>query len=96
MKIFHAADIHLGRRRLDGRLPDTDIAQAFRHIAMEAIREQADVFLLAGDLFDRAQVEPTHLRQAQETLTILKNEGIPVIAVEGNRCNPPHSPAYRR
>ena len=22
MKIYHAADIHLGRRRLDGRLPD--------------------------------------------------------------------------
>jgi DNA repair protein SbcD/Mre11 len=84
MKIFHAADIHLGRRRLDGRLPDSDIAQAFRHIAMAAVREQADVFLLAGDLFDRAQVEPMHLRQAQETLTILKNEGIPVIAVEGN------------
>jgi len=84
MKIYHAADIHLGRRRLDGRLPDDDIVAAFRFIATEAVREQADVFLLAGDLFDRPQVEPHHLRQAQEVLRLLKAAGIPVIAIEGN------------
>jgi len=84
MKIYHAADIHLGRRRLDGRLPDADILAAFRYIAEEAIREQADVFLLAGDLFDRPQVDPPHLRQAQEVLQLLKSAGIPVVAIEGN------------
>ncbi len=84
MRIYHAADIHLGRRRLDGRLPDDDIVAAFRFIAEEAIREKADVFLLAGDLFDRPQVEPPHLRQAQEVLRLLKSAGIPVIAIEGN------------
>jgi DNA repair exonuclease SbcCD nuclease subunit len=84
MKIYHAADIHLGRRRLDGRLLDDDIVAAFRFIAEEAIREKADVFLLAGDLFDRPQVEPPHLRQAQEVLRRLKDAGIPVIAIEGN------------
>ena len=84
MKLYHAADIHLGRRRLDGRLPDDDIVAAFRFIAEEAIREKADVFLLAGDLFDRPQVEPHHLRQAQDVLHLLKSAGIPVIAIEGN------------
>ena len=84
MKIYHAADIHLGRRRLDGRLPDDDIVAAFRFIADEAIRDKAHVFLLAGDLFDRPQVEPPHLRQAQEVLCGLKDAGIPVIAIEGN------------
>ena len=84
MKLYHAADLHLGRRRLDGRLPDDDIVAAFRFIAEEAIREKADVFLIAGDLFDRPQVEPPHLRQAQEVLRLLKNVGIPVIAIEGN------------
>jgi len=84
MKLYHAADIHLGRRRLEGRLPDNDIVAAFRFIAQEAIREKADVFLLAGDLFDRPQVEPPHLRQAQEILRLLKNAAIPVIAIEGN------------
>jgi len=84
MKIYHAADIHLGRRRLDGRLPDDDIVAAFRFIADEAIRDKAHVFLLAGDLFDRPQVEPPHLRQAQEVLHRLKDASIPVIAIEGN------------
>ena len=84
MKIYHAADIHLGRRRLEGRLPDNDIVAAFRFISEEAIREKADVFLLAGDLFDRPQLEPPHLRQAQDVLRLLKTAGIPVLAIEGN------------
>jgi len=84
MKLFHTADIHLGRRRLDGRLPDKDLADAFAYVAAQAIKEAADVFLIAGDLFDRPQVEPPHLRQAQQVLVELKKAGIPVIAIEGN------------
>lgn len=84
MKIVHVADLHLGRRRLDGRLPDKDFADAFAFIASSAIEQKADVFLIAGDLFDRPQVEPPHLRQAQQVLLKLKHAGIPVIAIEGN------------
>ena len=84
MKIFHTADIHLGRRRLGGRLPDQDFADAFGFIAGKAITERADIFLIAGDLFDRAQVEPPQLRQAQQVLARLKDAGIPVVAIEGN------------
>src|SRR6185503_10135137 len=65
-------------------LPDTDFADAFRSIADEAIAAKADAFLLVGDLFDRPQVEPPHLRQAQEILARLKAASIPVIAVAGN------------
>ena len=89
MKIFHAADIHLGRRRLEGRLPDADLAEAFEHVVRAAIDARADVFLLAGDLFDRPQVEPPHLRQAQRILALLHAAGIPVVAIEGN-----HDKAY--
>jgi exonuclease SbcD len=84
MKLFHVADIHLGRRRLEGRLPESDFADAFGFIAAQAIEEKADAFLIAGDLFDRAQVEPPHLRQAQEVLAKLKQARIPVVAIEGN------------
>lgn len=84
MRFLHAADIHLGRRRLDGRLPDGDLADAFRWIAERAVEEKVDALLLAGDLFDRPQVEPPHLRQAQQVLVRLKDAGIPVIAIEGN------------
>lgn len=84
MKLFHVADVHLGRRRLDGRLPDSDLADAFGYVADKAIEEGADVFLIAGDLFDRPSVEPPHLRQAQRILGRLKASGIRVIAIEGN------------
>jgi len=45
-------------------------------------------FLIAGDLFDRPQVEPPHLRQAQQVLVELKKAGIPVIAIEGIMTKP--------
>jgi exonuclease SbcD len=84
VKLFHVADVHLGRRRLEGRLPDSDLATAFGYVAEKAIEERAEVFLIAGDLFDRPMVEPPHLRQAQQILGRLKVSGIPVIAIEGN------------
>src|SRR5271157_2555862 len=84
VKLFHVADIHLGRRRLDGRLPHSDLAAAFGFVAEKAIEEKADVFLIAGDLFDRPTVEPPHLRQAQQVLGRLKANGIRTIAIEGN------------
>ena len=84
MKVFHLADVHLGRRRLDGRLPDSDLAAAFGYVADKAIEEKADVVLVAGDLFDRPTVEPPHLRQAQQVLGRLKARGIRTIAIEGN------------
>lgn len=90
MKLVHAADLHLGRRRLDGRLPDTDFRDAFARIADVAIGEAADAVLLAGDLFDQAQVQPAHLRQAQEVLGRLKNAAIPVLAIEGNHDRSPN------
>ncbi len=84
MKLVQTSDLHLGRRRLDGRLPDSDLAEAFAFIAEQAILERADALLLAGDCFDKPQVEPPHLRQAQRVLGRLKQAGIPVIAIEGN------------
>jgi DNA repair protein SbcD/Mre11 len=84
VKLFHVADVHLGRRRLEGRLPDSDLAAAFGYVADQAIKEGADVFLIAGDLFDRPAVEPPNLRQAQRILERLRVRGIPVIAIEGN------------
>jgi DNA repair exonuclease SbcCD nuclease subunit len=84
VKIIHVADTHLGRRRLDGRLPEADFARAFDDIAGEAIVRGADVLLVAGDLFDRPVVDPPELRQAQRVLGKLKDAGIPVVAIAGN------------
>jgi exonuclease SbcD len=84
MKIIHCADIHLGRRRLEGKLPESDISQALRDIVNHAITEKVDVFLIAGDLFDNPTIDPPTLRSALECLTPLKTAKIPVVAIEGN------------
>lgn len=84
MRIVHCADIHLGRRRLDGRLPDDDFARALEHIVARAVAWKADIFLIAGDLFDTPQIPPPVLRQACRALAPLKAAGIPAIAIEGN------------
>lgn len=84
MRILHCADIHLGRRRLDGRLPDGDFAVALRHLVHRALEWKAHVFLIAGDLFDTPQIPPPTLRQAAEALAPLKKARIPVLAIEGN------------
>lgn len=84
MRILHCADIHLGRRRLDGRLPESDFATAFQHIARRAVEWKAKAFLIAGDLFDTPQITPPILRQSAEALAPLRKARIPVIAIEGN------------
>jgi exonuclease SbcD len=84
MRIVHCADIHLGRRRLDGRLPDGDFATALRHIVQRAVEWKAHAFLIAGDLFDTPQIPPPTLRHAAEALAPLKKARIPVLAIEGN------------
>jgi DNA repair exonuclease SbcCD nuclease subunit len=84
MRILHCADVHLGRRRLDGRLPETDFAVAFGHIVARAIEWKADVLLIAGDLFDSPQIPPPVLRQAATALAPLRKGKTLVLAIEGN------------
>jgi len=88
MRILHCADLHLGRRRLDGRLPDTDFAAALQHIVARAVAWKAHAFLIAGDLFDTPQIPPPVLRQATAALAPLKKARIPVLAIEGNHDRP--------
>jgi len=88
MRLLHCADLHLGRRRLDGRLPDSDFSAAFARIVARAIEWPADALLIAGDLFETAQVPPSALRQAAQALVPLAKARIPVLAIEGNRDRP--------
>lgn len=60
------------------------MAEAFSFTALKAVEQKADVFLIAGDLFNTAQIQPEHLKQAVNSLSILKEAGIPVFAIDGN------------
>jgi len=82
MRLIHCADIHIGAGRADGR--EKDFALAFLHIAQLAIDHHADACLIAGDLFDRREINPRALSEATEVLLKLKEAGIAVYAIEGN------------
>lgn len=86
--LIHCSDLHLGRQRLGGKLPEEDLANALRFIVRHTIEREADGLLIAGDLFDSSTIQPHHLRTAVDCLDPLKQRGIPVFAVEGNHDRP--------
>ena len=56
MKIVHTADWHLGRRL--GRIDRTDdLRRAVQQVADVCMRENADVLLVCGDLFEPSRTE---------------------------------------
>ncbi len=90
MKFLHCSDIHLGRRPVGSALSDysnqryEDYFNAFDWIIEFALKTSVDVFLIAGDLFDRRELSPDVLERAESLLLRLKKKNIPVIAIEGN------------
>ncbi len=91
VKFIHCADIHLGKNQnnLDQRFED--FGNAFRYVVEEALQREVDFFLIAGDLFDKRNINARTLKQAVEILEPLRRAEIPVIAVEGN-----HDKAFLR
>lgn len=84
---IHTADIHLGKtyRTSSGEIERyEDFFRMLKNIVADAIREQVDFVLIAGDLFHTGQILPRTFARTIETLQPLKDAGIPCIAVEGN------------
>jgi len=85
MKFMHVADIHLGCRRynLDERMKD--FAKAWIDVIQtHAIQNKIDFMLIAGDFFNARKVEPEAMNHAVAGLELLRDAGIPVVAIEGN------------
>ena len=91
-KIIIVGDVHLGKRytyRVDlktGMSDRTlDFIDALSRVVSYAIQNQADIFIIAGDLFDRISVGPTLLRQVREKIWHpLIEAKIPIICIGGN------------
>jgi exonuclease SbcD len=80
----HTADNHLGYEQYGYKQRFDDFARAFYSVVDDAIARQADLFLIAGDLFNKRAIDALTLIQAQTGLQRLKTAGIPAIAIEGN------------
>jgi DNA repair protein SbcD/Mre11 len=85
MKFLHLADIHLGCRRYNLEERTKDFFRAWHEvITTHAIPNRVDFVLIAGDFFDRRNIDPQAMNHAVAGLDLLKDAGIPVVAIEGN------------
>jgi len=84
-RFLHIADIHLGIKRYN--LPDRtgDFFRAWREvIERHALARRVDFVIIAGDFFDRRNVDPQAANHAMFMLRQLNEASIPVIVIEGN------------
>lgn len=84
LKILHSADWHLGKRLQEyPRLPEQ--ALILEEICEIADREQVDMVVLAGDIFDTFNPSHEAVELLYKTLKKLSNDGKrPIIAISGN------------
>ena len=90
-RFIHLADVHLGYDQYGSKVRYDDFAKAFQDILDDAIRRKVDAVLIAGDLFNKRAIDAQTLIQAYDCLQKLKEQNIPVIAIEGN-----HDRSYYR
>lgn len=85
MKFLHIADVHLGCTRYN--LPESprDFFDAWLDVLERyGIGESVDFVLICGDFFHKRNVPPETMNYAVAGLDLMKEAGIPVIAIEGN------------
>ncbi|HKI51683.1 MAG TPA: exonuclease SbcCD subunit D, partial [Geothermobacteraceae bacterium] len=87
IRFIHTADIHLGKtyRNSPGEAERyEDFFTSLAEIVADAVTEQVDFVLIAGDLYHVGQILPRTFAGTIETLQPLKDASIPCIAIEGN------------
>lgn len=85
IKFLHMSDVHLGCRRYNLEERTKDFFRSWYDvIEHHAIPNEVDFVLIAGDFFDRRNIDPQTMNHALVGLQILKDAGIPVVAIEGN------------
>ncbi|CAD6492844.1 MAG: Calcineurin-like phosphoesterase [Candidatus Argoarchaeum ethanivorans] len=98
MNFIHGSDFHLGYVQYGLHERFVDFATTFKAFITYGLEHNVDFILIAGDLFEKRNINaPTYL-QAYNVLSQLQDEckslgraPIPVIAIEGN-----HDLAYQR
>ncbi|WP_254838178.1 DNA double-strand break repair protein Mre11 [Natronomonas marina] len=83
-RVIHTGDTHLGYRQY--HLPERreDFLDAFRRVATDAIEDDVDAVVHAGDLFHDRRPGLSDLLGAQSVLESLDDADIPFLAVVGN------------
>lgn len=86
IKIFHIADFHLGLRFKSHPEAQQTLVQAryetLKSLINQANKLEADIFAIAGDLFDRTSMQTGEIQQAVQTIN--KFEGKVALILPGN------------
>lgn len=84
MRILHTADLHLGRQ-FHGISLEIDHAAILDQMVSALVEHQANVFIIAGDIFDRASPPATAVRQFNKFIKRVANEtNAAVVMIAGN------------
>ena len=85
MKFLHISDVHLGCTRYQLEESPKDFYVAWIDVLQKyAVGEKVDFVIMAGDFFHKRNVPPETMNHAFAGLSLLKDNGIPVVTIEGN------------
>ncbi len=85
IKFLHMSDVHLGCRRYNLEERTKDFFRSWHDVIVNhALPNAVDFVLIAGDFFDRRNIDPQTMNHALAGLQLLKDAGVPVVAIEGN------------
>ena len=85
MKFLHISDVHLGCTRYQLNESPRDFFDAWIDVLQKyAIGERVDFIIMGGDFFHKRNVPPETMNYAFAGLSLLKDNGIPCVTIEGN------------
>ncbi|MEV6489706.1 exonuclease SbcCD subunit D [Actinoplanes sp. NPDC051633] len=94
MRILHTSDWHVGKV-LKGQDREEEYKKVLAEVIAIAEREQPDLVVIAGDLYDSAAPTPASTRLVTRALSALRRTGAEVVAIGGNHDNGPALDALR-
>lgn len=95
IKFLHVADTHIGVENY-GRLDSgtglhtrlQDFIKSLRFAFEEAIKEEVDLVIFAGDAYRSCDPTPTHQREFASLIHMLSAREIPIVMITGNHDSP--------
>jgi exonuclease SbcD len=83
-RLLHTGDTHLGYRQYHRRARRADFLDAFHQVAEDAITDDVDAVVHAGDLFHDRQPALEDIMGAMSVLRRLDEAAVPFLAIVGN------------
>jgi exonuclease SbcD len=83
-RVIHTGDTHLGYAQYHSQTRRADFRDAFEQVIDDAVDDDVDAVIHAGDLFHDRRPELSDLLGTIRLLRRLRRAGIPFLAVVGN------------